>query len=77
MEIVRNVMKINYFTQRTILWSFPLAAELRGVVSVEALETRLTTLYDNMTEFSADMKVGDTKMDSPENLVFFGFVFGP
>lgn len=55
----------------------PIAAEPRAIVSMEGLVTRLTTLYDGMTEYSAGIKAGDSKLDAPENLVFFGLVVGP
>lgn len=37
-----------------------------------ALYDKMSKLYDNMTEISADLKVGDVKVDSEENLAFFG-----
>jgi len=39
---------------------------------VAALYDKMSKLYDNMTEISADLKVGDVNVDSEENLAFFG-----
>lgn len=44
---------------------------LRAVPSVENIHGKMGALYDSMTELSADIKVGDIKMDTPERLVFY------
>lgn len=44
----------------------------RAHSSVAALHDKTSKLYDNMTEISADLKVGDVKADGEENLAFFG-----
>ena len=50
---------------------FPGARLPRAHASVAALNDKMSKLYDNMTEISADLKVGDVKVDGEENLVFF------
>ena len=50
---------------------FPGARLPRAHASVVAPNDKMSKLYDNMTEISADLKVGDVKVDSEENLVFF------
>lgn len=52
----------------------PMKQRLRAAKSVVELQKKVSKLYDDMTELTADLRVGEISVDEPKNLACYFWI---